>query len=766
MHELKQIHVVDFAAARRHELEHMLDKVVSKGGKITETKRHRRRRTNAHHSYRMPVRRRMPQLSSPESTTMNALYRSSRSKNSKKKIVRKARRQPARIYAQQGFHRSRHAFVEDLEPRPMILPTHFWHVKRMKMETIWGFKLAQHRLDQSIGAALKAHKTHCTLYDASHTACLRIRAKEPEHDFGASMENIISRLQPCLDPVTAHLILRKGLRGHSENQFLLYHRGSFPFKVICPVSFSWQSSPVSLETVLTLWIHPSAFEEAFDVLQDQLITISGHSKEEEEKEPPMHNENQIQIEMEDCRGEFCRLQLRGTQARALVRQVLITPELGKLKKNQMMSLLCSDVRENTFVDDSLSLESSSHSHTFSDLEQQDEDENSNKILCPVTGQAFSVDHEDQVVSHCQRMIDQLDLWSKDPEQHYPVSFTSRQSLNDARNVLPTRAAVATTPSDSMLWDRSTRESLAKSYCPDHILNAKQHDQRKSFWHSFDKTNTKTGERTGTRFPMLVIGQSNGGLDVVISPERVVNVWTKVTSAGARAIGRHEAHALDLHEQRLSFPQDFPDSASGTKYWHDRALDREEGHLSKPKAKQVPYARLRSLDWAFEPQWQHVFSSDEPLSRPFCILRGHHYAAAFSFLFKKEQKFLPIRMAVPTLAQVVIEFPTRGCLAATSTHAMICAPTSTDVCAYSASMAWKGTCESPDDAGREPMGFVTNHCYNRSNGKKLCIGFCNMESLQSLFLTPEDESSHHVHGLAMLRDPASLYYRPILLKVVI
>lgn len=143
------LQVLEFAGARApelqalHELAHDVRVVSAADEKLLSQKNQRRRRANAFNSHRMPQRlRRNAKKDKKKPAAADNGGESVRR-------CRKHERRPHKLVEQRSWEAAADS------GRSVLLPTHLWHAKRMKMQEQHGVVVAAHRADKSISAALE-----------------------------------------------------------------------------------------------------------------------------------------------------------------------------------------------------------------------------------------------------------------------------------------------------------------------------------------------------------------------------------------------------------------------------------------------------------------------------------------------------------------------------------------------------------------------------------------------------------------------------------
>ncbi|KAG7399020.1 Ribonucleases P/MRP protein subunit pop1 [Phytophthora boehmeriae] len=287
------LQVLEFASARAPELQALHE--LSRDGRVTaaadaklETQRNqRRRRANAFKSHKMPQRLR--------ATAKRRVAGAER--------CRQHERRPHKLLESRSWP------PDGAPGRPVWLPSHVWHAKRMKMIHRFGHVLAAHRADKSVSSALEAVRQKATLHDASYYRVIEL--------FGLP-QVILEALQLVSDPDGSDFHGLRFLAGGEEGHSMLYHEDQFPEGAIAPVSFMWRPLKAdyahgefklheewqSTKRQLWLWVHPAAYMEAATAIAGACQTIVGEDEEG--------------VQMLDRRGQLCRLKLRGRIADELV----------------------------------------------------------------------------------------------------------------------------------------------------------------------------------------------------------------------------------------------------------------------------------------------------------------------------------------------------------------------------------------------------------------------------------------------------------------
>ncbi|KAG1501966.1 hypothetical protein G6F54_002681 [Rhizopus delemar] len=231
-----------------------------------------RRRTASHNLNRLPARLRAKAAKETFQSSSNATL--------KRKKVRKIKR-PVKLVDEYLRRQKTKKWLE----------THMWHTKRMKMTNIWGYRIASKPNVKSSRITYKSFTRLCIAHDASYMACVELKGQF--NDIGKALNTITDLGLPS---VMSERYIKGNRIGHSN----LYEHLGYPTKLICPISFLWKPS----NDVLWLWIHPSAYHEALQFIQQSI------------------HEQQLTVEINDLRQEILRFELIGPRSTALLQTVL------------------------------------------------------------------------------------------------------------------------------------------------------------------------------------------------------------------------------------------------------------------------------------------------------------------------------------------------------------------------------------------------------------------------------------------------------------
>ncbi|KAE9347772.1 hypothetical protein PF008_g7665 [Phytophthora fragariae] len=660
------LQVLEFANARAPELQalHELSQHASVScavdGKLEAQKNQRRRRANAFKSHKMPQRLRSAPKAQPKQPTDSLR-------------CRKHERRPHKLLQDRTN-------VADCE-RPLWLPSHLWHAKRMTMSERYGYILAMHRADKSVSAALHAVRSKATLYDSSYYGVIEL--------FGLP-QLILEALQLVSDPNGSDFHGLRFLAGGEEGRSMLHHEGQFPQGAIAPVTFMWRPLQKDYEAgefklhddwqntkrQLWLWVHPAAYMEAATAIVSACQAVVGEDEEG--------------IEMHDRRGQLCRLKLRGRMADELVaglagggkskdqdeqedeasdhedgfdekgtvancqsgnRQNLLRALRKSSKtteweqKDSIYAVTVNDPRLARCKDGKLCHPSVRSETGLSLLTEPPADAipevGKGVIESPLSGLSLSSlgkDAEEPDSKMILKEMQALLAWTTGPgNANYPNVVAEGDQTDCNAEEDGNTMEVQATPS-SLLWSLSKRCKIASSFVKDHALNEARYRQRKEGM-IIDGSDGVHAESQSLH--LLVIKKQEpyphmSGWDIVCPPSSVPGLLKALVFGGALVVGLEEDAALSTVLHQPSFPSDYPDTQAGQAYWEARAHNLESEQAKKPKSKRFNYEK-RGVASPFRPRWESLFDAqnaegdaeDEDVQVP-CVIRGERYMKPFCF----------------------------------------------------------------------------------------------------------------------------------------
>ncbi|KAG8925284.1 hypothetical protein FRC01_010406 [Tulasnella sp. 417] len=195
--------------------------------------RHMRRRTASHDSTRVPVR----------------LREKARAEMDPAKKRKKLNALPKRGKTDIG----RTAKLLKRQQDKTWLETHIWHAKRMKMENLWGHRLAIHPTEKAFRPSHRAALHASIVQDVSYYGILEVKAPED------LLKVILSK---CCDPQSP-LFLYCYTSGARACDTHIYEVAAYPFGLICPCTLIWMPNDMGARDAETadsaatrvVWLH-------------------------------------------------------------------------------------------------------------------------------------------------------------------------------------------------------------------------------------------------------------------------------------------------------------------------------------------------------------------------------------------------------------------------------------------------------------------------------------------------------------------------------
>ncbi|OBZ71160.1 Ribonucleases P/MRP protein subunit pop1 [Grifola frondosa] len=206
-----------FAEARAFEINAMHEAMQNARSNSTQRAwqqlpRHLRRRAASHDVRRVPLRLRDKARAEMDPVRRKALGRSMPKRGKAKRVNRTTellRRQRNKTW----------------------LETHLWHAKRMKMENMWGYRLAVQPTEKSFRPSHRASIHGSILHDASYYMFIEVKGPE---------DILRQLLNSCCDHQGPGPGAQRFLTGARTFDTHIYKYRSYPFDLIAPVTIMWQ----------------------------------------------------------------------------------------------------------------------------------------------------------------------------------------------------------------------------------------------------------------------------------------------------------------------------------------------------------------------------------------------------------------------------------------------------------------------------------------------------------------------------------------------
>ncbi|TFK40578.1 NUC188 domain-containing protein [Crucibulum laeve] len=769
------IDVEKFAEARAFEINAMQTAIKTAGASSTQRAwqalpRHLRRRAASHDIRRVPLRLRERARAEMDPVRKKALGRSMPKRGKGKRISRTEsflKRQCDKYW----------------------LETHLWHAKRMKMENMWGYRLAMHPTEKAFRPSHRASIHGSIVHDASYYALVEL--KGPEYI-------IIHILQTFCDPQGPSPGSKRYVVGSRVLETQLYQFSSYPFDLIGPATVIWRplvaplvdevdpvlpsqkapkstgafqqkrttkgkekesSSPNDPKRARTVWLrfHPVMYDDVLDTLKVATSETLNKFRPASDKD-----RDATKVDVADLRGQVNVFEIMGPKGNQILKGAL----------NPVSSETREDFRK--------------FWSSLSDLQTSGSIPRGMVI-------GFKVD---------------------DPRLRFPPKNAKAKALSPGHVPGP----LATFPSESLatsqLWDEHIRLGLSKPK-----YKKKDLDERRA--KNLVPGTPLNALRQDDRVPVLLIQrsleQSTGNPDT-----RSIHGWTLIIPTGwsmaffssliftgTRVGGQRERQTQAFEAGTPYFPRDFPFTPAYETYAEERMNEEKTRWEKKPPAKRVNFEKLVTkspwkADWrgvlglkyeedhgsegdaalvttqrnAFE-----VTQVDEPSKARPWLLRGYevpnilssmskmfnHSAALLSEINKLRQK----RLQDPLSNQIKAADLLEGALV--SVKAIICTRGAPEDLAMIYSVddtearRWMKTLQKSSGSNNESLelanevpkienliGYVTTGHFSLSRGEGFAIGAIPLTRLLEL-----QQQASRLHPN---RNAASSQSPPLLVKV--
>ncbi|KAF9454729.1 POP1-domain-containing protein [Macrolepiota fuliginosa MF-IS2] len=531
------IDVEKFAEARAFEIDAMESAMKTASNASTQRAwqalpRHLRRRAASHDVRRVPARLREKARAEMDPMRKKLLSRKLPKAGKNKKITRTA-----------SFLKRQHD--------KSWLETHLWHAKRMKMENMWGYRLAVQPTEKSYRPSHRASIQGSILHDASYFATLEM--KGPQSTLVSVLELICDTQGPGPGAIR-WVVGSRVLNTH------LYECGSYPFGPIGPVTIIWRpvntypggqewtnpnSSRKGKETATgpasttpgtdpnrprSLWlrIHPLIFDSVARELQKATSQVLDR---------PRPSTDEVEVEIADLRGQVNAFEIMG-------------PKSSQVLKGALSPVSKDDRQEFKKFWSSLS--------------------------------------DVQVAGSIPRGT-VVGFTVIDPRLNFPPKNASVEYKEEAPQIFP-----STELAKSDIWEQDIRNTLFKPRYKKKDLDERRHK-------NLVPGTSLSPTRQDSRVPLLLIrrtletpgveSQSIHGYVLLIPAGWSMAFWPSLIYTGTRVGGQRERQTQAFEAGTLYFPRDFPFSPA-YESWVKRRESEERGKwVRTPPAKRVNYGKL-------------------------------------------------------------------------------------------------------------------------------------------------------------------------------
>ncbi|EGO23569.1 hypothetical protein SERLADRAFT_416006 [Serpula lacrymans var. lacrymans S7.9] len=521
--------------------------------------RHLRRRAASHDVRRVPLRLREKARAEMDPVRRKALGRSIPKRGKGKQISRTE------------------AFLKRQRDKTW-LETHIWHAKRMKMENLWGYRLAVQPTEKSFRPSHRAAVHGSILHDASYYSLIEIKGSEVI---------IKSLLEMCCDPQGPGI--KRCMTGARVLDSHIYKPGRYPFDLIAPVTVLWmpvaagdpikppkktvlrsssnskkskrqdkgeqggpstaQTPPSAGDRVVWVRCHPAVHDTIFTALQTSASLSLQSAKQQDQSK-------HYEIEIADLRGQVNVFEIMGPKSSQVIKGALSPANDDKREEFKKFWSSLTDLQTTASLPRGM-----------------------------VVG--FKV---------------------LDPRLKFPPKNARPQSNESG---LPTSSPDFSFPTSilaqSQIWDEEKRNGLKKPR-----YKKKDLDERRS-------KNLVPGQglnplRQDDRIPVLLIQRS---IENTASSNSALHGWTLILPAGwampflssliftgTRVAGQRERKTQAFEAGTAYFPRDYPFTDFYEQFAEERADEEKGSWERKPPAKRPNFEKLQTKS-PWKPDWDVV-----------------------------------------------------------------------------------------------------------------------------------------------------------------
>ncbi|KAK0504008.1 POP1-domain-containing protein [Armillaria luteobubalina] len=477
------------------------------------------------------------------------------------------------------------------------LETHLWHAKRMKMENMWGYRLAVHPSEKAFRPSHRAAVRGSILHDASYQSLIEL--KGPQKFLTRIMEH-------CCDPQELSPGNRRYVLGARTLSTHMYQPTLYPHGLIAPITIMWRpftsSKPEAAEEpeeistepsqakrkrkgkgkekvtkdidilpneemIRVVWIrsHPVTHDEVFTALQTAASSVLDEINKE------LASDQVVDVEIADLRGKVNVFEIMG-------------PKSSQVLKGALQPIASDD--------------RASFEEFWSSLAD-----------VQTTG------------SLPRGMI--VGFTVNDPRLKFPPK-NAKLNVSTPLNVL-TMPSSALAQSD--VWDETTRNTLKTPK-----YKKKDLDERRSK-NAIPGTHL-TPLRQDNRIPVILIQRSlessslasipNGekrrpggaedggaihGWTLIIPAGWSMAFFSSLTYTGTRVGGQRECQSQAFESGISYFPRDYPFTSAYDKYAQEYEAETRETWERKPPAKRPNFEKLGTKN-PWRADWEAVLGFSE------------------------------------------------------------------------------------------------------------------------------------------------------------
>ncbi|KLO07616.1 POP1-domain-containing protein [Schizopora paradoxa] len=439
------------------------------------------------------------------------------------------------------------------------LETHIWHAKRMKMENMWGYRLAVQPTEKSFRPSHRASLHGSILHDCSYNAIIELTGTE------RTLKMVLDR---CCDAQEPSPAAARYVSGSRICLTYIYGLDAYPLDFIAPINIMWKpkldestgegkgkgkAAPSKVHE-RTLWIrcHPLSYERVTEVLRTSISTVLQSLRDKVGET--------LEVDMSDFRDRFNIYEIIGPKSSQVIMGAL-SPIKDELKDN--------------------------FKKTWQALGQ---------LRSPGSVPRGTI----------------IGFTVYDPRLNFPPKniTISNDSQHDPSAIWPS-ASLASCD----IWDEVKRNKLQKPH-----FKKKDIDERKS--KNLVPGSSLNPMRQDDRVPVMLIQKtiaspkddddtlrSLHGWTVIIPKGWGMPFFSSLIHTGTRVGGQREKATQHFEAGSLYFPRDYPGSTTYDDFVTQRGKEEKERWERKPPAKRPSWEKLGTRS-PWTPDWDVVLGLRE------------------------------------------------------------------------------------------------------------------------------------------------------------
>ncbi|KAI9443101.1 POP1-domain-containing protein [Lactarius indigo] len=570
------IDVETFTESRSFELKAMQEAMKNAKAGTThrawqELPRHLRRRAASHNVRRVPLRLRHKSRAEMDSRRRKILGRSLPK-------LGKSRRE------------GRSETFKRRQKDKKWLETHLWHAKRMRMENMWGYRLAVQPTEKSFRPSHRASVHGSILHDASYYGLIELT--------GAQV--VLSRtLETCCDPASARPASKRFMSGIRGCETGVYEVGSYPLGYIGPVFIIWRAmtaAPGASQTpdtfpkeskpkgkrkhkqakenmshqpeppdeeIRTVWIrcHPAVFSSVRSTLE-QAVSLTLDALKKSSK----LSQNSYAVEVIDLRDSINVFEITGPKSSQVIHGALtptIADHRGEFKK--FWSSL-SDLQSTGSIPSNMVV-------GFTVLDP--------RLNFPPKNAKVHI-AEEELPTICKP-------WECFPTASLAWSDIWDQSIRDAIEIPRfTKKELDARREQNVVPGTPLKPTVSDNRVPVLLIQRSVKPVSTSSTSSSTPHSTQSNQRSTKPDPNL------HGWTLVVPKGWGMPFLTSLIYTGTRMGGQREREHQAFEAGAAYFPRDFPACTAYDKFAAARATEDKERWKKKPPAKRVSWGKLSTL----------------------------------------------------------------------------------------------------------------------------------------------------------------------------